>query len=77
MASTIRPQAIEASSGAFVARDFCTGAALCIEACRAELARLHDAAPEAERSDGCARIHQSCRELAQHYAEVRLDDASE
>ncbi len=73
MASTIRPLANEESPKAPVVPGFCTGAALCIEACRLELARLHEAALTEERPDGCAHIHHSLRELAWEYSAVRLD----
>jgi hypothetical protein len=52
------------------------GAVVCIKACRAELARLHDAAQAAERADWCVFINLSLRELAQQYAEMQLDHES-
>jgi hypothetical protein len=76
MASAIRPPASEEIPSAPAVPGFCTGAALCIEAFRVELARLHDAALAEERPDGCAHIHHSLRELAWEYSAVRLDHAS-
>jgi hypothetical protein len=67
------PFVTEDAPGTAATPCFCTGAAQSIEACRLELARLHDTTPEAERPDGHAAIQHRFRKLAHQYAKVQLD----
>jgi hypothetical protein len=55
------------------ASSFCAGIALAFEALRAELERLHGAAPEAALSDGRSLIRRSLCEVDAQYGDVKFD----
>ena len=55
------------------ASSFCAGIALAFEALRAELERLHGAAPEAALSDGRSLIRRSLCEVDAQYGDVQFD----